>query len=46
MTNQEIVKILHEMAEFLEMKDVEFKPRAYEKAALGIDGLDREVKDI
>ncbi|MEK7502938.1 MAG: DNA polymerase/3'-5' exonuclease PolX [Patescibacteria group bacterium] len=46
MTNQEIAKILHEMAELLEMKEVEFKPRAYEKAALGVEGLDREVRDV
>lgn len=45
-SNQEIARILHEMAELLEMKEVEFKPRAYEKAALGVEGLDREVQDI
>lgn len=45
-SNQEIAKILHEMAELLEMKEVEFKPRAYEKAALGVESLDREAKDI
>src|SRR3989344_8559037 len=46
LTNNEISKILHEMAELLEMKEIEFKPRAYEKAALGIESLDREAKDI
>ena len=45
-SNSEISKILHEMAELLEMKEVEFKPRAYEKAALGVLSLDREAKDI
>lgn len=34
------------MAELLEMKEIEFKPRAYEKAALGVESLDREAKDI
>lgn len=46
MTNKEIVKILYEMAALYEMEDVQFKPRAYEKAALGIEALDEEVKEI
>lgn len=37
MVNQEIAKILYEMALLLEMQDVEFKPWAYEKAAMSID---------
>lgn len=45
-TNQEIAKILFEMAMFYEMEDVQFKPRAYEKVALAIESLDREVVDI
>lgn len=44
--NNEIARILHEMAELLEMKEIEFKPRAYEKAALSVESLDREAKDI
>ena len=46
MANQEIAKILHEMAELYEMEGVLFKPQAYEKAALGVEGLGREVKNI
>lgn len=46
MTNQEIAKILQEMAALYEMEGVEFKPRAYEKAALGVEALDTEVKEI
>ena len=46
MTNQEMAKVLHEMAELYEMEGVLFKPRAYEKAALGVESLDREVKEI
>ena len=46
MTNQEIAKILHEMAELYEMEGVLFKPRAYEKAALGVEALDMEIKEI
>ncbi len=45
-TNREIAKLLTEMAAFLEMQGVAFKPRAYEKAALGIESLDREAADI
>lgn len=42
-TNWEIAKILFEMAALLEMEGVAFKPRAYEKAALGVESLDEEV---
>jgi len=45
-TNREIAKEFTEMAALLEMHGVAFKPRAYEKAALGVESLDREVKDI
>ena len=34
------------MAELYEMEGVLFKPRAYEKAALGVEALDREIKEI
>src|SRR3990167_8227525 len=46
MTNQEIAKILREMSELYEMEGVLFKPRAYEKAALGVEALDKEAKEI
>lgn len=44
--NSEISKILWEMAALLEMKEVPFKPRAYEKAAMTIEGLSEDIKDI
>ncbi len=44
--NKEISKILYEMAILLEMKEVEFKPRAYEKAASSIGVLAEDVGDI
>lgn len=44
--NSEISKILWEMATLLEMKEVPFKPRAYEKAAMTIEGLSEDIKDI
>lgn len=46
MSNQEIAKILNEMAALLDMEGVPFKPRAYEKAAQGVEALDREARDI
>lgn len=45
-TNREIAKLLVEMAALLEMQGVAFKPRAYEKAALGVESLDREAVDM
>ena len=44
--NQEIAKIFYEIAEILEMKEMAFKPRAYQKAAQSIQGLDENVKTI
>ncbi|TSC79838.1 MAG: DNA polymerase X family [Parcubacteria group bacterium Gr01-1014_29] len=46
MTNHEIAHILKEMALLLEMDDVPFKPRAYEKVAEHIEALDCDVADI
>ena len=44
--NQEIAKIFYEIAVLLDMKEVAFKPRAYEKAALIIETLEEDVRDI
>ena len=46
MKNQELAKIFFEIAELLEMKEVQFKPRAFEKAARSIEALDEDVRDI
>jgi len=46
MKNQEIAKIFFEIAYFLEMEDVKFKPFAYEKAALTLEGLQKDVEEI
>ncbi len=46
MTNKELSKILYEMSALYEIEGVEFKPRAYERAALGIEALSEEVKEI
>jgi DNA polymerase (family X) len=46
LSNQKIAKILYEMAALYEMQGVQFKPRAYEKAALNIESLSEGVADI
>jgi DNA polymerase (family 10) len=46
MKNFEVVKILSEIAIFLEMDEVQFKPRAYEKAARSIEALEEDVGEI
>ena len=45
-SNQEIANILYEIGEYLEMQDVAFKPRAYEKAAQTIESLAEDAGDI
>jgi DNA polymerase (family 10) len=46
MTNADIAACLREMALFLDMTGVEFKPRAYEKAAHAIEALDGAVSEL
>ena len=46
MRNFEVVKILKEIALFLELNDVQFKPRAYEKAANSIEALEDDIQEI
>lgn len=42
-SNQAVAELLREIGEYLAMQEIPFKPRAYEKAALVIDGLEEEV---
>ena len=44
--NQEIAGIFYEIALYLEMEDVAFKPRAYERAAQAIEAMSEEAYDI
>jgi DNA polymerase (family X) len=44
-TNAAIAEMLRGIGEYLAMQDVPFKPRAYEKAALVIDGLETEAME-
>jgi DNA polymerase (family X) len=44
-SNAAIAEILREIGAYLDMQKVPFKPRAYEKAAQVIDGLEEEVAE-
>jgi len=46
MINQEIANLLYEMADILEMKNVNWKPQAYRKAAKILEGLSKDVGEI
>jgi DNA polymerase (family X) len=46
MKNKEIAKILYEIADFLAIDDVAFKPYAYQKAALNIEDLEEDIENI
>jgi len=45
-TNQEIANIFKEIAKFLEIDGVDFKPYAYEKAAFSLESLKENVGEI
>ncbi len=44
--NKKIASILKEIAELLEIKGVAYKPRAYRKAALSLEGLSDDISEI
>ena len=46
MNNQEIAKIFNDIARFLRMDNVAFKPYAYEKAAISLEGLPEDIKEM
>ena len=46
MTNPKITQIFYQMAEYYEMKDVAFKPQAYERAARMIESMGEDLQDI
>ena len=46
MKNQEIAKIFNEIARFLQIDRVAFKPYAYEKAAFSLESLKSDVSEI
>lgn len=46
MNNLKISNILYEIADFLEIEEIPFKPSAYRRAALSLRNIDRDVFDI
>lgn len=46
MKNKELARIFSEIAEYLEMEGVQFKPYAYQKAALTLETLKDDVEDL
>lgn len=46
MKNLEVARMLYEIADILEAQDVEFKPRAYRRAARSIEELSEDIVDI
>lgn len=46
MDNQEIANILYEIAEILDIQRVQFKPKAYRRAAQSIETLSEDIKLI
>ncbi|MFH1510036.1 MAG: DNA polymerase/3'-5' exonuclease PolX [Candidatus Nealsonbacteria bacterium] len=46
MNNQILSKIFYEISEYLKMDEVPFKPYAYQRAAMFLEGLEEDVQDI
>ena len=46
MLNFKIAKIFYQMAELYTMKDDQFRPRAYERAARLIESMEEDIEDI
>ena len=46
MINQQIANMFREIANFLEMDAIAFKPAAYRRAAWGVESSDSDVRDI
>src|SRR5207244_7263408 len=46
MRNAELARVFRDIAAYLDMDDVAFKPRAYEKAAQAIESHDRPLEAV
>lgn len=46
MTNQQLAQIFYQIAELLEMQEVAFKPRAYEKVARILESMSMDVSEV
>jgi DNA polymerase (family 10) len=46
MDNRALARVLRDLAAYLEMDEVQFKPRAYEKAAQAVEAEDRPLAEV
>lgn len=46
MKNQELAKIFYEIADYLKMDEVAFKPYAYQKAAIALETIEEDAGEI
>ncbi len=46
MYNQKLSQMLNQIADYLEMDDVAFKPAAYRRAAIGIETLNKDIGEL
>lgn len=46
MENSEVARVLYEIADYLELQGVAFKPQAYRRAASAIESLDRNISEF
>ena len=46
MKNREVAHLLYEIADYLELQDVEYKPRAYREAARNVESLSEDVAGV
>mgnify|MGYP001611351726 CR=1 FL=1 len=46
MVNQELAKIFNDIARYLYMNEVPFKPQAFEKAAFSLESLKEDVSEV
>ncbi|MDY6768701.1 MAG: DNA polymerase/3'-5' exonuclease PolX [Candidatus Nanohaloarchaea archaeon] len=46
MKNKAVATLLYEIADFLEMQDVEYKPRAYRRAARNVETLSDPIEEV
>jgi DNA polymerase (family 10) len=46
MKNREVAKLLFDIAEILEVQNVQFKPRAYRRAAQGIESYPNDIEEL
>ena len=46
MENTRLARVFRDLAAYLEMDGVQFKPRAYEKAAQAIEAHDQPLADV